>query len=741
MADPGVAGPRVALLGRDDAVRAQLRQALQELGASLVFEGELRGAEPEGVRASGAEVVLLNLDADGGDALERLDPLLLDPIVRVVFNEAETTASLSGWDLARWARHLAAKVLGHDQTIPPPPAGAEPLPSPGDIFPYPGAPASPESLAVPLSMDSLRAEANATLAAVPDVQVPAPSQPAPAADEPLHSEADALAIDASVIADALASDGHDGSLEVSRSSVPDVDSSGDDDTLRLEPSTEEAPAADPAPGDQAFDFALELELEPMADAGSDGLAGPATPSAVEPATPAPAGPVATGSASDDFEIRFDDDDTMQDPQSASLEAELQALADLPSLDDSDPMVFGETLPDAATSELGIRLATTAEDTGGDLEIDDAVAALAAQLDAMDVPRRQVEQLPDPDALFNVDDRRKTEREAPSRGGEPAPAPTARSAGSPADLSLEREDNFDPDSRRGKRVDAPVIDISGLALEPLPDPGLLVPPTRPKKVEEEPYLPRPGIDLMLAPKGDGPLEGGEVAPTPPAFKSVKADIGEGYDLSGLALEPLESEVEEALPAKPSPNIPRVLVLGASIGGPDALRIFLAGLPAGFPALFVLAQHLESGFFDRLAQQLQKVSKLPVRVATGAIRVAAGEVLVVPSGERVVVAPDGAVHLEPYAEAPHYRPCIDDVMRDVADRFGTRATAIIFSGMAGDAVEGAVYLTSKGGEVWAQDPASCVVSSMVDGAQARGVVEFIGTPRELAERCVARFGRGN
>ena len=61
------------------------------------------------------------------------------------------------------------------------------------------------------------------------------------------------------------------------------------------------------------------------------------------------------------------------------------------------------------------------------------------------------------------------------------------------------------------------------------------------------------------------------------------------------------------------------------------------------------------------------------------------------------------------------------------------------MAGDAVEGAVYLTGKGGEVWAQDASSCVVSSMVDGARARGVVEFTGSPRELAQRCIARFMR--
>ena len=133
-------------------------------------------------------------------------------------------------------------------------------------------------------------------------------------------------------------------------------------------------------------------------------------------------------------------------------------------------------------------------------------------------------------------------------------------------------------------------------------------------------------------------------------------------------------------------------------------------------------------------------MPVRVPSQAQPAKMGEVLVVAANQRVWVEPDGQIVMVDHSETPKYTPCIDDVMRDVADRFGAGATAIIFSGMAGDAVEGAVYLTTQGGEVWAQDPASCVVSSMVDGAKARGVVEFIGSPRELAERCVAKYANG-
>ncbi len=186
-----------------------------------------------------------------------------------------------------------------------------------------------------------------------------------------------------------------------------------------------------------------------------------------------------------------------------------------------------------------------------------------------------------------------------------------------------------------------------------------------------------------------------------------------------------------------SISRVIVLCASIGGPDAVRSFLSAIPSGFPALFLVVQHLENGYFERLAQQLQKACKLPVRVPMAGLPARDGEVLVVASGSRFRLAPEGSVELGAPNTDTRYRPCIDDVLQDVAETFGAHAHAIIFSGMAADAVEGSVYLNQRGGTVWAQDPESCVVSSMVDGARARGVVDYIGSPAELARRCAQHY----
>ncbi len=684
--------PRVALLGRNDAVRTQLRSALAELGALLVYEGELRGADPSAVSAALPAVVLLNLDAEGEDALDGLDELLLDPSMRVVFNEAETTAALSGWDLARWARHLAAKVLGHDRTIPPPPAGAEYEPA-TELHPIPGAPPTPESLAPTLTMEILASEAVASVDRVPPSSAPVAASASAHGQGVDDSSLDESSID--IDTDLVAS-------AMSASVVPAQ-------LLRNSPAAEPADEVGLAEDGREHDHAAiridydELDAALAAidagDAGDDG-----------------AFPMSTEA--------FDD--------SAALQRELEALADGDDSDyldgasiGSDAMLDGE----ASNPSSRLQFSSDAEDLSDGSELDADVAALAAQLESLgDTAPKGEMAVRDPDFFFEND---------VSDAVPPKPSAERRPAPSGLDLSLTDELGELQAAAPRPAVAAPRFDISHLSLEALPDPGLLVATSKPKPPREEPYLPRPGIDLMLAPL-DAHLNTKDAQPEKPSHAKVAADLGEAPDLGSFSLEPVKEVEREKLGHA---SIPRVLVLGASIGGPDALRTFLGGLPADFPALLVLAQHLESGFFDRLSQQLQKVSKLPVRVASSNAPACAGEVIIIPSGERVKIARDGRVTREVHQTPTHYRPCIDDVMRDIADAFGKRATAIIFSGMAGDAVEGAVYITAKGGEVWTQTPDSCVVSSMVDGAHARGVVEFVGSPRELAEHCVARYGDGS
>jgi chemotaxis response regulator CheB len=427
-------------------------------------------------------------------------------------------------------------------------------------------------------------------------------------------------------------------------------------------------------------------------------------------------PVARTSANDDglslasLELADGDDD----PLGALTLLDDDEGAVLPVALDDDGAAAPSASPRLSLSDDGLGL-----DDGGMLQLDDDVAALAAQLDALDAaaPRSQVRDLDFIDYSDAPDAPPAAPAVAPSAAPTaPKPVPVAtRPAPPSAPAAPERKSSF-----------------GDLDLAPLEEEA--APVTVARAASSYDFS---SLNFSLEPTSEE-LEEAEMAPPVATPASAVAPA------TKTTLDPLLAAMDLA-PSRPAKRaqdgpIPRIIVLGASIGGPDALRSFLGGIPEEFPALFVLAQHLENAFFERLAQQLQKASKLPVRVPEQGARARAGEVLVVPANKRVRIERDGAIALADCPTPPKYTPCIDDVMRDAADRFGADATAIIFSGMAGDAIEGAVYLTSLGGEVWAQDPASCVVSSMVDGARARGVVEFVGSPRELADHCVARYGQG-
>lgn len=117
MAEDGV---RVALLARAGKARDQLRSALDEAGATVVAEGDPLQLDPSEVAAASPNYYLVSLEPAIEAGLGRFDDLLAAPGVEVMFDDAEVTAKLDGWDLNRWARHLASKMLGHDGLPPVP---------------------------------------------------------------------------------------------------------------------------------------------------------------------------------------------------------------------------------------------------------------------------------------------------------------------------------------------------------------------------------------------------------------------------------------------------------------------------------------------------------------------------------------------------------------------------------------------------------------------------------------------
>lgn len=110
---------RVALLARPGEARERLRVALHEAGADIVLEDDPNTLDADALGGSAPQVVLVALEPAIEDSLERFDSVLHDPAVAVIFDEADLAARRQGWDAQRWARHLAAKLHGHRDVLPP----------------------------------------------------------------------------------------------------------------------------------------------------------------------------------------------------------------------------------------------------------------------------------------------------------------------------------------------------------------------------------------------------------------------------------------------------------------------------------------------------------------------------------------------------------------------------------------------------------------------------------------------
>jgi chemosensory pili system protein ChpB (putative protein-glutamate methylesterase) len=145
-AAPVASALRVALLARPGPAADRLRATLAEIGTELVFEADPVEADPQSLADAAPQAVVVVLDPAVEDVLDRYDPVLADPGVDVLYEEADLAAAREGWDAARWGRHLSAKLLHHGDVLPP---GREADAEAGGDVPdlQPGRPPTPAQLA------------------------------------------------------------------------------------------------------------------------------------------------------------------------------------------------------------------------------------------------------------------------------------------------------------------------------------------------------------------------------------------------------------------------------------------------------------------------------------------------------------------------------------------------------------------------------------------------------------------
>jgi chemosensory pili system protein ChpB (putative protein-glutamate methylesterase) len=652
-------------------LHTHLSDALRDLGASIVYEAETAKFDRAALDRSGAQVVIVNLDPDSDEQVDAIDDLLVDDRLKVVFNDGEVSSKLSGYDLARWARHLAAKIVGGIELLPPRPAGAEAVP-----------------------VRSMPQHALTTSDKPRSLDVPAVS------DQSMRDATDA-------IADALASfDVHTTKLE-SKNAEPAA-AATDIDALLGDFGLSDVPDTGGATNDNPFaDLGLELDApaavaEAAADVEDLMSMGP-----VDTASDAaPESPAADGNPFGDLGFDLDFDKAPARPVEAvggidDLLAQLGATAAAPE----------KTKPETAPS----------------------VGRVPESAPLRDPPRAQ------PIIPKNVD--------LAMDMGDPTLPPASREVPKPSDSPLfsfnidhlaleptaEERGPDDPFADRGMASES-VLHGARASQKIAPAAPAAPAASAPKAIAP---LPSPPVDDQFSFSLDDTVELSFEAPV--ADVSTSSQEEDDFMREFAAMTAGGNASATAAPAATGGALARVWVLGASIGGPDAVREFLAAIPPGIGAAFVLAQHMGADFVDLMVTQLQKATRMPVAIATSGMHVGHGQVLVVPIAERMLLEPSGDVRVVALDDVSPYSPSIDRVLIDIGDRFGSASGAIIFSGMAHDAIEGAKHLAVKGGQVWAQDPSTCVVSSMIDGAMEAGIVSYVGTPADLAAEFVRRYGK--
>jgi two-component system chemotaxis response regulator CheB len=190
-------------------------------------------------------------------------------------------------------------------------------------------------------------------------------------------------------------------------------------------------------------------------------------------------------------------------------------------------------------------------------------------------------------------------------------------------------------------------------------------------------------------------------------------------------PVFADVTPAARAHPSVTTDRVIVVGASTGGTEALRELLEALPPDAPGV-VIVQHMPAGFTGAFARRLNETCRVEVKEAETGDRVREGRALIAPGNRHTEIHRTGAhylVHVSDGAPVNLHRPSVDVLFRSAARAAGPNAVGVIMTGMGADGADGLLEMRQAGAGTVAQDEATCVVFGMPKEAIARGAVSIV------------------
>lgn len=179
-----------------------------------------------------------------------------------------------------------------------------------------------------------------------------------------------------------------------------------------------------------------------------------------------------------------------------------------------------------------------------------------------------------------------------------------------------------------------------------------------------------------------------------------------------------------------NVPmteRIVAIGCSTGGTQALEEILSALPRTSPGI-VIVQHMPEAFTRSFAQRLDGICQISIKEAADGDRILPGTALIAPGGRHLLVARSGAQYRVEVKDGPlvsRHKPSVDVLFRSVAKSAGRNATGFILTGMGDDGARGMREMHDAGARCLAQDEDSCVVFGMPrEAIKLGGVHQIIG-----------------
>ncbi|MBI1395799.1 MAG: chemotaxis-specific protein-glutamate methyltransferase CheB [Betaproteobacteria bacterium] len=186
--------------------------------------------------------------------------------------------------------------------------------------------------------------------------------------------------------------------------------------------------------------------------------------------------------------------------------------------------------------------------------------------------------------------------------------------------------------------------------------------------------------------------------------------------------------------------KLIIMGASTGGTEALKEVLRRMPADCPGILI-TQHMPETFTKSFAQRLDSLCRIRVVEAQGGERVLPGHAFLAPGHSHLLLRRSGANYVTELSDAPpvnRHRPSVDVLFRSAANVAGRNAIGVILTGMGKDGAAGMLEMRSAGAHTFAQDEATCVVFGMPREAIAVGAVDEVVPIQDMTARILAALG---